>query len=424
MPKLNMTDTQAAKLPHVKGNETLYADTGCRNLMLSVKPSGQRTWIARFFLDGKQRRMTIGAYPALSTALARTKMLPIHQAISEGRNPAEEKKAAKAERIEAYASGTIAAVAETYMAAIKIGKHKRNGRPLRDGSIRNHAQAARTIIPMIGGRPMKDLTRRELEGVIVTIETDQSAGTARLVHSFLSGLYGYAIWQDIVTVNPMVAIAKATPEARETVATPAQMAALFKALDDEPPVSAGLVMALKLCAFTAQRAGEVAGITMAELDLDRQIWTIPGSRTKNHRSHVVPLSDKAVELIRSQIGDNAKTASAALFPSPTDASVPVTPKALTRAFVRMRATAADLDGLRLHDLRRTAATNMAQAGVPTSHISRVLNHTDGTGAAVTAVYNRYDYLDEKRAALDTWASKLDAMAGSVDGANVVNLRAM
>ena len=67
---------------------------------------------------------------------------------------------------------------------------------------------------------------------------------------------------------------------------------------------------------------------------------------------------------------------------------------------------------------------MAQAGVPTSHISRVLNHTDSMGAAVTAVYNRYDYLDEKRAALDTWASKLDAMAGSVDGANVVNLRAM
>ncbi len=158
---------------------------------------------------------------------------------------------------------------------------------------------------------------------------------------------------------------------------------------------------------------------MPEIDFDKSLWTIPGSRTKNKRTHIVPLSDLALGLIREAIAlcphETDQPYGGYLFPSPRKPGTSVEPHALTRAFGRLT-EAKGVENARLHDLRRTGATHLTGEGlsIPRLIVSKVLNHVSDTGgtSAVTAVYDRNAYLAQKRNALDAWASLLSRI---VDG---------
>lgn len=185
-----------------------------------------------------------------------------------------------------------------------------------------------------------------------------------------------------------------------------ELKALFAALrspEDAPvSLSPGMALCLQLCAFTLQRAGEVAGIRRDEIRWGERLWVLPAARSKNKREHLVPLSDEAMAIIdkaESLAGD-----SALLFPSPRrgpeQADQPITRHAVTRAMARL------MDGLELkragpHDLRRTGATwiTSERIGLPRFYVSHVLGHVSETGG-VTSVYDRNSYLLEKRQALE------------------------
>jgi integrase len=187
-------------------------------------------------------------------------------------------------------------------------------------------------------------------------------------------------------------------------------------------MSPAMALAMRLVAISAQRRSEVTGMHTREIDWDKRIWTIPGERTKNHMAHVVPLSDAALELINEALSLTGKEAGY-LFPSPRDSKKSVTKNSLTQTFVRLT-TAKKLKDVRLHDLRRTVATHLTseRIGIPRFIVSRVLNQvsdTDGA-ASVTKVYDRNQYLPEKRRALDAWAALLpEIVAGKPRKSNVV-----
>jgi len=180
---------------------------------------------------------------------------------------------------------------------------------------------------------------------------------------------------------------------------------------------------LRLCLMTGQRVGEVAGMTRAEIDLEKAIWTIPAERSKNKREHVVPLSDTAISVIGEQIAESealAKRKDRAMpqwiFPGP-GARAAVTAPAIAKAVTRCEWGIAHWTP---HDLRRTAATGMEGAGVSPFIIGHVLNHVSATKATVTSrVYARYTYDKEKAEALTLWAGKLAGIL--TGGANVVPL---
>ncbi len=150
-----------------------------------------------------------------------------------------------------------------------------------------------------------------------------------------------------------------------------------------------------------------------EIDRERRLWIISSTRTKNHRTHTVPLSDLALELIDRALSVRNHE-SDYIFPSPRDAGKPINPAAMTRAFGRMK-KALDLGDIRPHDLRRTGATNLTgeQLGFPRFTVSKILNHTSDTGgaASVTGIYDQNEYLAEKRKALDKWALRVLEIAG-------------
>jgi integrase len=161
----------------------------------------------------------------------------------------------------------------------------------------------------------------------------------------------------------------------------------------------------KLLLLTAQRRDEVGGIEWSELSFDQKTWTLPRNKVKNNRAHEVHLSDAAFQILRSipRIGNGPmfstngrpvsgfsqgkKRLDAAMFKAKRD---------------ELGDKAAPIPHWILHDLRRTAATGMARLNIPPHVVDKVLNHVSGTIRGVAAVYNRFEYLEERRAALEAW----------------------
>ncbi|MCA9219925.1 MAG: site-specific integrase, partial [Planctomycetales bacterium] len=240
-----------------------------------------------------------------------------------------------------------------------------------------------------------------------------SRSAGRQIRVVLHALFEFAVWQEIAESNPCKFVSAGGFEPRERVLSDDELRSVWLALAapdviDGLFISRQIALALQLCAVTLQRRAEVAEARLDEFDLTRGEWTIPAERTKNRRTHLVPLSDLALEIVteaKAAAGDSRH-----LFPSPrvnSDDDKPVTPAALSHAFRRLAAKI-KLKDARPHDLRRTGATGLARVGVRRFDVSAALNHTSDTGGAarVTGTYDRYDYAVEKRAALELWAKHL------------------
>ncbi len=152
--------------------------------------------------------------------------------------------------------------------------------------------------------------------------------------------------------------------------------------------------------LTAQRPGEARDMKWAHIDLETGWWTLPASATKNGKAHRVPLPEWAVAILRERKA-TAKESAVHVFENRTGSILHRGKKA---ASLLCQVLSFEF---RAHDLRRTAATRMAEAGIAREHLAKVLNHTEG-GAAATRVYDRYTYDAEKRQALDAWARSLNA----------------
>ena len=163
--------------------------------------------------------------------------------------------------------------------------------------------------------------------------------------------------------------------------------------------------------LTAQRRDEVATMRWADVEPESKLWTIPREQTKADRAHEVPLSPLALEILEAL----PRFSGPYIFTT-MGGERPVS------GFSKGKKGLEELSGLtdwRLHDLRRTGATNMARLGVPGSTIGRVLNHAQ---RGVTAIYDRHSYLPEKHHALDIWSSKLASIIRPTDDEKVVPLR--
>ena len=153
--------------------------------------------------------------------------------------------------------------------------------------------------------------------------------------------------------------------------------------------------------LTAQRESEVAGMRWSELDLEGRVWIIPGARAKNNKLHIVHLNALAIEVLDQvpRIVDQDLVFSG-------NGRTPVS--GFSSAKGRLDAAMGVTDWV-LHDLRRTATTGLAQLGIAPHVADRVLNHTAGTIRGVAATYNRFQYLEERKAALDDWGRQVEQL---------------
>ena len=213
--------------------------------------------------------------------------------------------------------------------------------------------------------------------------------------------------------NPVIGTNRAADErSRDRVLSDKELAAIWGACRDD---DFGRIV--RLLILTGQRREEVGGTTWSELDLARGLWTIPGSRTKNGRAHEVPLPASAAGLLEQT---RLALRSGSLFGEGTG-SFQGWSKAKAALERRISSGGTAMEPWRLHDIRRTVATRMAELGVQPHVIEAVLNHVSGHKAGVAGVYNRALYAAERRKALDLWGEHVRALVES-DSAKVIPIR--
>jgi integrase len=270
-------------------------------------------------------------------------------------------------------------------------------------------------IPAWGRRKAKSIKRRDVIQLIDQIMDRGSPVMANRTLGLLKQVFKFGVQRDIIDASPVVAIDKpAKEQRRDRVLSEDEIRGFWNGLDNAS-MGNDLRIALKLCLATVQRRAEVSGLRHSEIDGDW--WILPKERSKNGKAHRIFLSPLAKNLIAQASGDDF------LFPSPrrngpNGEQIPIEARALTNAITKNRHLI-DAERFCTHDLRRTAATKIAELGIPRFDIAKVLNHSDHE---VTAVYDRYAYDAEKKKALLKWGRRLQAILDGKKSKKVVNIR--
>jgi integrase len=391
-----------AKIKGLKAPETgriEVADKVVSGLRIRVGTSGAKTFIIRKRIGGRIANVTVGRFHDQRFTLthARKKARTLLNDIEGGGDPRAETR-----KPNGAGAGTVRALFTDYKKA-KAGKRS-------IGEIERIFD--RYVLPEIGDRLADSINRADVTRLIDGVANGGSKPTpvmARAVAAQLSAFYGWAMPRlHRLEINPCRDAGKPDrPKPRERVLSDAELRTLWKVLDGEG-MSWG--PSVKLLILTGQRRDEVFSADRSEFDLDAKLWTIPGERAKNGKAHLVPLSAAAVELVEGvpEIDGSAK-----LFPSRSDPERGASgfSKALGRIIADMEKDLGPIERFTLHDLRRTLATGLQRLGIRLEVTEAVLNHVAGTRGGLVGVYQRHDFLDEKRQALEAWAIELEHITG-------------
>jgi integrase len=384
-----LTDTFLRALKAPAKGRVEYADLSCRGLEFRITQSGARSWSYRYRapITGKLSRATIGPYPEISLSAARDRADDLRRPVSTGGNPIEAKRQARRE-----APGrTFQALADRYL--VEYARRKKRSADEDERNLNLH------IVPRWGDRDYGEIRRRDVIELVEAVIADGKPVLANRLQSLVSVVFSFALDADLIDANPCTRLKKRGEErVGDRVLTDPEIR-LFWAKVVDKPLSRTTGLGLRFALMTGARIGEVAGIGPGELerlsDADKAIWHIPGSRTKNGQPHIVPLVPAAIELAQ--------------------AILPMTPHAYAKAMNRMASEMVAAAGNPAtkswkanpptpHDLRRTFRTRLPQLGVPADIRDRLMNHIPADVG--TKHYDRYQYLDEKRTALDAWNRSL------------------
>jgi integrase len=359
----------------------------------------------------------LGINPALKPADARRLAQAALDRVRSGIDPTEEKRARREQR--APEADTFAAVLEDYLEQY-LRRNRRES---------TYAEAKRCLehdaLPKWRQRPIATVNRRDAIDLIDEIVTRGASVQANRTLAWLRALFNWAVDKERLAASPIARMKLPTEEqTRDRVLSDDELRWLWAACEKLGWPFGPLVQLLIL---TAQRRDEVATMKWSHLALADKTWTIPREIAKNDVVHDVQLGDTAIAILRSlpHIGQ-----AGLIFTSTGKTPVSGFSRAKQRLDEAMLAAKREEFGKQkgdaipdwtLHDLRRTATTGMARLKIPPHVVDRILNHTSGTIRGVAAVYNRFAYLEERRAALEAWGRYVDNLV-TPTLANVVQLR--
>ena len=389
-------------------------DGGLQGLYLVIQPSGAKAWALRYRFAGKPAKLTLGRWPLMTLADARAAAADALGKIEAGQNPAVEKKATKAAKLDAQLS-------ERDLVKTLLGQfQKRHLAKLKSGD-QAWRFLDRFVMPSWGERDIHTITKRDLIDLLDEIADSGRMVTANRVLAHTRKFLNWCVERDVLGSSPATGVKPPVKEdSRDRVLTDQEIRWFWQACNDQGQPWGPMAQLLLL---TGQRLGEVAQMTDAEIT--GAVWHLSSERTKNKRAHDVPFSDAASAVLSGV--ERVKGKAGYVFTTTGDSAVQGFHKG--RAHIAGRMTeiaenetgqAVDIPHWGFHDLRRTAATGLARLGTPVRVTEAVLNHISGTGGGIVAVYQRHDYADEKRTALDAWARLVsDLVEGRAD--NVVRL---
>ena len=379
-----LTDLKLRKLAPPREGRDEHYDGKVPGFGVRVSAAGTKTFfVLHRSAGGAFRRKSLGRYPELSLADARQQA----QAVLSGTGP--EKEAGKQTR---SASDPFS---QSVTAFVEGHCRRRN----RESTAKETERLLRTVFePEWKARPVGDIRKSEVLEVLDRIEAAGTPSAARHAFAAIRKFFNWCLERGLIEASPCMGVrTPGKPSARDNVVSDGALRAIWSGAETIGWPYGPIAQLLML---TAQRRGEVVGMTWDEIDVEKALWSLPGARTKNHRSHVVPLTSRAIALLEALPRVDE---SPFIFPA---RGKPDRPYSGYSKGKRELDAVCGLSGWTLHDLRRTAATGMAGAGIAPHVVERLLNHTTGAFGGVAGIYNRFGYLEEMRAALDAWEAHL------------------
>jgi integrase len=406
MPRKKLTDLFVDKAAAPSTGRLEYFDTTFPALALRVTSNGHKSWSLFYRHGGRLRRYTIGNYPAFDPAAARKAASSALHRLAEGIDPGEEK------RVRRNAPKPLADDFESFAREYLERQVKRNTAA---STYRETARIIeRDVIPEWGKRSIGSIAKRD---VIALVDKKVASGAevqANRILARLRTLFGWGVEKDRITANPCDGLKPPTKEkARDRVLNEAETRAFWGATEELGWPFGSL---FRLLLLTAQRRDEVATMEWSEIDLERRVWSLPREKAKNDQGHDVHLSQQAVDLLLAL----PRIQGGLVFSTNGRTAVSGFSRSKERLDGLMaKSIGHEVDPWILHDLRRSAATGMAGLRVLPHVVDRILNHTSGTIRGVARVYNRFDYLEERKAAIEAWGRKVDTIVTGAEAANVI-----
>lgn len=418
MVQTALTDQVLKRASPVSKTRLEYWDAFLEGFGYRTSAPGKGSFFVMFRLDGKQRRLTLGRYPAMTLAVARAKAGEALQAAKENRNPAIEEATRQREEGEKR-SRTMTLAVEEFL------KLYPRYRPSTRAEVARLLR--REVLPTLGERSISGITRRDIARVVNAVSDRGAHTTANRVLAYLGAFFTWLVERGELDATPILNLAKPAKErSRDRVLTDGELRAVWLAGEKMGAPFGSLVQLLLL---TAQRRDEVAGMSRSDLDLAAGIWILAREQTKPDRRHEVPLSSLARSIIKG-LPDRGDLIFRAMSVRKTADTTPrhisgwstfkrrLDEKALEilqavenkeAEKVRRKPKAVTLPQYGLQDLRRTVASGMARLGIAPHVVERLLNHSAGTIRGVAAVYNRHSYGPETRHAVDVWESHISGL---------------
>ena len=388
-----------------KPKEKLYRLPDSNGLCLEVTTTGSKFWRYRYRFNNKAKMLALGAYPAVTLLNARQKRDEARQQLINGIDPGEQKKANKlAQKVTGL---TFELLAREWL--------EYNSRRWAVSTARKaKLYLENDLIPIIGARPVKAITRPELVELVRKVEARGTLNAAGKIRQWLHQIFRYGLAGGVVDVNPAtdlgIVAAPAHAVRHHPCITFAEMPELLSKVESAN-INILTRCAIRLLVLTAVRPGELRAAPWSEFDLDVATWTIPKERMKARRPHVVPLPSQAVVILRTL--EEISGSYPLLFPGQQKPDRPMSDNTINKA-LRLMGYEGRQTG---HGFRHLLSTELNGRGYNKDWIERQLAHGDSD--EIRDTYNHATYLEHRREMMQAWADSIDALCA---GANVVSIK--
>ncbi len=388
MPRIRLTKSAIDALP-TPASDVVYWDAGCPGFGVKVTPKGRKVFIVLYRTGGggsKLRKYTIGPYGRVTLHQARVAAQKVFAAKLDGRDPASEKREAKRRVV----ADRVEDLLETFIAQ-HLSQNRSGG------------EISRLLRREVGkpwaGRSIHEITKRDVVELVSAIEQRGAPVAANKALKSVKTFLRWCVGRAVLDQSPADGVPLPAKEvARDRVVNDKELAQVILGARQ---IGGRYGAIVELLALTGQRREEVAGLQREELDLAHRVWTIPKQRTKNAKAHVVHLSDQSVAVLR-RVDQRGSLLGTKPF------------RDFSRA-KRLLDQVSGVAGWRLHDLRRTCVSGMARLGIPPHIADKILNHNAGTISGVAAVYQRHEFLSERREALERWGTHVAHIVAEASG---------
>jgi integrase len=355
---------------------------------------GSKRWVIQYRAGRQQRRESLGDTRKLKIEQARKVARLRFAEVELGRDPAADRKTAKADAL--AAKQTVGAVVESYL---------KDRKPvLRRSTYTAAERYLRTYWSALHPRSISSIKRADVAAIVLEISTERGRIAAARARANLSALFGWAMKAGLVESNPVIGSIDPSKgvEARERTLSDDELCRVWSACGNDP-----FGRIVRLLVLLGCRRDEIGALRHGELDLDSGVMTIAASRTKSKRALILTLPPMALDILRE-----IPRRDGAEFVFGTRRGYCAWSYSMMALNARIAATGERLEPWTLHDLRRSFRSGLGRVGIAPHIAERCIGHSIG---GVEAIYDRHTYAPEIGNALARWADHVGGVVGVVEG---------